>query len=117
MKILVDECVDARFASNIRGFEARSVHDLGWSGITNGKLLALAAEQFDVLVTVDRNLSFQQHLPRFDIAVVLIHCKSNRLDDLLDIVPELLAALPQARPGKVTHIGNSPDTPTNDRQR
>ncbi|MFO1465456.1 MAG: DUF5615 family PIN-like protein [Steroidobacteraceae bacterium] len=105
MKVLLDECVDARFASHIQGFETSTVHDLGWSGITNGKLLSLAAEQFDVFVTVDRNLSFQQHLPKFDIAVVLIHCRSNRLNELLEFLPDLAATLPNAKPGTLTHVG------------
>lgn len=105
MKILLDECVDARFAPQVPGHETNTVHDLGWAGITNGKLLTLAAERFDVLVTVDRNLSFQQHLPKFDIAVVLVHCRSNRLSELLELLPMLLDALPTAQQGVVTHVG------------
>ena len=64
MRVLLDECVDTRLASHIQGFETRTVHDQGWAGISNGKLLALAQAEFDVFITVDRNLSFQQHLPR-----------------------------------------------------
>jgi Domain of unknown function (DUF5615) len=118
VKVLLDECIDARLAAQILGFETRSVHDQGWIGISNGKLLALAAAEFDVFVTVDRNLSFQQHLPKFEIAVVLLHCHSNRLADLIllhchsnrladlmMLVPALLSAIPKAKMGVVMHVG------------
>lgn len=59
MKILLDECVDRRFAKEITRHEVVTVSQAGWAGIKNGELLTLAQEQFDVFVTVDRNLSFQ----------------------------------------------------------
>lgn len=105
MKILLDECVDARFAPHVTGFDTQTVIGKGWAGISNGKLLALAQTEFDVFVTVDRNLSFQQHLPKFSIAVILIHCKSNRVQDLLPLLPELLDAIPRALLGQVVHVG------------
>lgn len=77
----------------------------GWAGITNGKLLALAQAEFDVFVTVDRNLSFQQHLPKFDIAVILLKAKSNRVSDLAALIPQLLTTLADAPKGAVTTIG------------
>ncbi len=72
MRILLDECVDRRLAREFARFSVRTVVDMGWGGITNGELLNSAAAEFDVLVTVDRNLPFQQHLPHYSIAVVLI---------------------------------------------
>jgi hypothetical protein len=63
-------------------------------------LLALAQAEFDVFVTVDRNLSFQQHLPKFDIAVILLKAKSNRVSDLVGLLPELLQAIPRAPKGR-----------------
>lgn len=77
----------------------------GWGGIANGKLLALAAAEFDVFIAVDRNLSFQQHLTKFDIAVVLLIAKTNRVNDLVTLVPDLLAILSRATKGAVTHVG------------
>lgn len=79
--------------------------DQGWAGITNGKLLSLAAAEFDAFVTVDRNLSFQQPLPKFDIPLVLLVAKTNRVDDLVALVPKLLAILPHATKGAVTNVG------------
>ena len=105
MKVLLDECVDSRLVEHLAGVEVSTVADLGWGGITNGKLLALAAAEFQVFVTVDRNLSFQQHLPKYDIAVVLLRSKSNRLEDLVALVPTLMQSLPGARKGNVTEIG------------
>jgi hypothetical protein len=102
---LLDECIDARFAPHVTGFETRTVLEKEWSGITNGRLLSLAQAEFDVFVTVDKNLAFQQHLPKFSIAVILIHCKSNRVQDLLGLLPELLAAIPNAPRGQLTRIG------------
>jgi hypothetical protein len=105
LKVLLDECIDARFASHVTGFDTQTVLTKGWSSISNGKLLTLAQAEFDVFVTVDKNLSFQQHLPKYAIAVILIHCKSNRVEDLLPLLPDLLDVIPKASRGKVSHIG------------
>ena len=105
MKVLLDECVDARLAPHIVGFEARTVHDQGWAGISNGKLLALAEREFEVFLTIDRNLMFQQHIPKCLIAVVLVHSVSNRLEDLLKLLPQIIEAIPKATIGNVLHIG------------
>ena len=93
MKVLLDECVDSRLADHLRSIEITTVTARGWAGITNGQLLALAQQEFDVFVTVDRNLSFQQNLPKFNIAVVLVTAKSNRLADLVNIVPQCIFRL------------------------
>jgi hypothetical protein len=74
-------------------------------GITNGQLLNRAAAEFDVFVTVDRNLPFQQHLPKFDIAVILLRAKTNRVVDLVALVPELVSIIPTAKTGVVTAVG------------
>jgi len=105
LRVLLDECVDARFAPHVADFDVQTVLGMGWSGISNGKLLELAQAMFDVFVTVDKNLSFQQNLPKFSIAVILIHCKSNRVQDLLLLLPDLLAAIPNAIKGEVLHVG------------
>lgn len=77
---------------------------MGWAGLKNGELLARAASEFDVFLTVDRNLSFQQNLPAFDIAVVVLRADSNRLADLQKLIPVLLSGLNTAQRGAVTHI-------------
>jgi hypothetical protein len=105
LRVLLDECVDSRLALQLAEFEVRTAAEMGWAGITNGELLKLAEASFDVFVTVDRNLSFQQPLSKFAIAVVLLAARSNRLADLLKLLPELIRTIPEARPGDVTKIG------------
>ena len=105
MKVLLDECVDRRLADYLREFEITTVAAQGWGGITNGKLLAPAQAEFEVFVTVDRKLSFQQNLQKFDLAVILLVSKSNRLQDLLPSVPALINAIPVAERGKLATIG------------
>jgi hypothetical protein len=104
VKVLLDECVDWRLSRDIVGHEVKTARQMGWSTIKNGELLSLAAPTFEVFVTVDRNLSFQQNLPAFGIAVVVLRAKTNRLSDLRPLVPRLLAAIPLLEPGTVTYI-------------
>jgi hypothetical protein len=79
---------------------------MGWAGIKNGDLLILAEKQFELFVTVDRNLSFQQNLTRYSIAVAVLRARTNRLRDLRPLVPKLLASLTSAKPGDVFWIGS-----------
>ena len=105
MRVFVDECGDRRLSRDIAGHEVATARQMGWITIRNGELLALAANAFDVFVTVDRNLSFQQNLPAFAIAVIVLRARSNRLADLQLLVPDLLAAIPAAKRGAVTYVG------------
>lgn len=104
MKVLLDECVDRRLAADLVGHEVSTVPQMGWATIRNGDLLALAEGKFDVFVTVDRNLAFQQRLPKFAVAVIVLRATSNRLADLRPLVPKLLKTLPVAARGQVTSI-------------
>ena len=87
MKILFDECVPRRLRDNLRGHEVKTVPEAGWTGIKNGDLLKKAAGNFDVLITVDRNLSFQQNPLSLPIPVILIHSRSNKRKDLEPLLP------------------------------
>ena len=104
MKILLDECIDRKFAREFKDYEVKTVPKMGWAGIKNGQLLALAALEFDVFITVDRNLSFQQNLPQFDIAVIVLCASSNRLEDMKALVPKILAYLPNAVKGQAIQV-------------
>lgn len=77
---------------------------MGWAGLSNGDLLARAEGEFDVFVTTDRNLAFQQALPRFRVAVIVLKAPSNRLADLQSLVPMLLRTLPSAERGAATWL-------------
>ena len=105
MKLLLDECIDRRFARDLPGHFVRTVPQMGWATIKNGRLLRLAEKEFAIFVTVDRNLSFQQHLPKFDIAVAVLRARSNRVEDLQPLAVPLLAALATMKPGRVIVIG------------
>jgi hypothetical protein len=105
MKVLLDECIDWRLSRDIVGHDVKTLRQMGWTSIQNGDLLALAAQHFDVFVTVDRNLSFQQPLRSYPMAVVVLCAQSNRLAVLRPLVPELLTAIETARPGVATLVG------------
>ena len=105
MRVLLDECVPKRLGRHLAPHECRIPAQLGWDGIKNGRLLALAEKEFDVLVTMDRNLSFQQSLPKFGIALVVLRARSNRLADLLPLVPEIVVAISSAKPGEALVVG------------
>ncbi len=90
MKVLLDECVDRRFAHDLVGHEVNTVPRRGWVGIKNGDLLALAEKEFDVFVPVDRKLALQQDLKKLRIPVILIRARTNRVEDIRPLAAELL---------------------------
>jgi predicted nuclease of predicted toxin-antitoxin system len=106
MKILLDECIDRRLEKELADHEIKTVPQMGWAGIKDGQLLVLAAAEFDVLITVDRNLSFQQNLLRFDIAVIVLQASSNRLADLKPLAPKVLVILGEAAKGQATVVSS-----------
>ena len=75
MKVLLDECIDWRLARGIVGHDVKTAGQMDWTTVKNGELLTLASEHFDVFVTVDRNLIFQQHVVAFSVAVVVLQAK------------------------------------------
>lgn len=80
---------------------------MGWASKKNGELLALAAAQFDVFLTADRNRSYQQDLSAFDIVVIVMVAPGNRLVDLQPLIPRVLAVLPSAIRGRSTIVGGA----------
>ena len=105
MRVLVDECIDWRITKDLAGVDAKTVKQMGWTETSNGALLRLAESQFDVFLTVDRNLSYQQNLGRLRIAVVVLRARTNRLRDLRELIPEVLRALPMLAQGEIRVIG------------
>jgi hypothetical protein len=99
VRVLLDECVDWRLSRAITDHKVKTARQMGWLALTNGELLALASKSFDVFVTVDRNLSFQQNVGALPIAVIVLHGKTNRLGDLEALLPGLLAELETIKPG------------------
>ena len=77
---------------------------MGWAGVKNGQLLDLAEAEFDVVITVERNLSFQENLPQFNIAVIVLQAPSNPLADLKPLASKVLAILAMATTEQVTIV-------------
>ena len=78
--------------------------EMGWAGLDNGELLAKAEKEFNVFITVDRNLTFQQNLPKFDIAVLVLRARTNRLKDLIPLASKIIDALNAPQKGKAVFI-------------
>jgi len=93
MKVLLDECVPRKLRREPTEHAVITVTERGWSGIKNGKLLALAEPEFEVFLTVDQNLTYQQNLKAFRIGIILLVARSNRLKTLLPLMPEARKAL------------------------
>ena len=89
MKILFDECVDHRLRLEIQDYDIKTVPEMGWAGVKNGQLLTLAAQQFDVLITVDRRMVDQVDNEKVRLPVIVIHGKSIQLKHLKPLVPKL----------------------------
>ena len=69
MRVLLDECLPRRLKHELVGHDAKTAPEMGWARKTNGELLARAAREFDAFLTADRNLSYQQDVSTFNIAV------------------------------------------------
>jgi Domain of unknown function (DUF5615) len=104
MRVLLDECVPRALRKDLPGHEVKTVAEAGWAGVQNGELLQLAAKQFDLLLTVDRNLEYQQNFAGIMLAVIVVHAPSNDVTVLRPLMPAVLAAIPTTKPGMVTHI-------------
>ena len=105
MKVLLDECVPRKLRREIASHEVRTVTESGWSGLKNGALLALAEVEFDVFLTVDQNLIFQQNLQRFNVGIILMVARNNRFKTLLPLMPEVNGAIEDVKPGELVRIG------------
>jgi predicted nuclease of predicted toxin-antitoxin system len=93
MRILLDESLPRPLREALPGHSVRTVAEMNWSAVENSELLRLAAAQFDVFVTADQNLQFQQNLGALPLSVVVLAARTNRIEDLRPILPELLSRL------------------------
>src|SRR5260370_3200276 len=108
MRILIDECAPRALKKHLinQGHECRTVQEAGWSGKENGDLLSLAEAAFDVLVTVDTNLRYQQNLTRRQIAIVVLQSSSNRPEHLRQHFPALASAIEKIQPRENVKLGS-----------
>jgi predicted nuclease of predicted toxin-antitoxin system len=105
MKLLLDECTPARLRFDFAGHEVHTLGQAGLKNLKNGVLLRTASQEFDVLITVDQNIPYQQNLSELSIAVVIMVSRSNRYSDLRALVPKVLDALRAIRIGEIIRVG------------
>jgi predicted nuclease of predicted toxin-antitoxin system len=105
MRILLDESLPRKLRLELPGHDAQTVQKRGWSGLKNGALLREASQEFQVLLTGDRNLEFQQNLATLSIAVVVMVAVNNRIETLRPLIPDVLEALRTIQPGQFVRIG------------
>ena len=104
MRVLLDEQIDWRLRAWFDpAHEVETVRARGWAGRRNGDILRAASPSFDVRVTMDRGIEFQQNLSAFAIAVVLVRARSNRLRDVIPAMAEVNQLLPSVEPGRLYH--------------
>ena len=100
MKLLLDECVDWRLLRDLEAYGAKTVRQAGWEKIKNGALLRMAAAEFDVFVTLDTEMPYQQNLAGLQLAVIILRGRSTRLPHIRELLPRLHEALKQPRFGE-----------------
>lgn len=98
MHILLDESVPGRLGPLLTGHTYNTVQRRGWSSVKNGELLALAAQEFDVLVTADKGMEYQQNLANLPVSILIVLARSNRMEDFAPASPAILAALMELPP-------------------
>jgi predicted nuclease of predicted toxin-antitoxin system len=105
MRVLLDECIDERLRNSLTGHDCQTARYAGLAGLKNGDILKAAeAAKFDVFLTVDQGIEYQQNLTGRKIAIIIFRTKSNRLRNLLQLVPACLARMKSMQPGQVVSI-------------
>ncbi len=106
MRILLDECVPRPLKRELSDYKIQTVVEMGWSGKKNGELLRLMSQEgFTILLTTDQNLRYQQNLQQAGVAVLVLVAPSNKLADLLPLIPEARQVLNTITPGAVIEVG------------
>lgn len=104
MRILLDECLPKKLKRELAEFDVMTVADCQWKGKKNGQLLRLAEKQFDVFITIDRGIRYQQNLVQFDLAVITLSAPDNRFESLQLLMAEVKRAVHQLSPGEILQI-------------
>lgn len=104
MRLLLDECVTEDLKKDLTGHDVATVVEAGFKGMTNGELLRAASGNYDVLITVDRSLPFQQNIRSFKIAVVVLIARGITYDEIRPLIPQALRTFESIRPGEVIQI-------------
>jgi Domain of unknown function (DUF5615) len=106
MKVLLDECVPRKLKNHLPSHDCHTVPEAGLAGKKNGELLSLAFQAgFQVFLTVDRGIEYEQNLGQLGVRVILVRARSSRLADLLPHAPEILRSLRSIESRQLIHIG------------
>lgn len=105
MRALPDQNLPLDLARQLTPHDVKTIIELGWEGIKNGELLRRATDAFDVLVTMDRNLEFQQPISKQTFGVIVVRAASNRMFHLTPLIPAILDALDGIQPGEICRVG------------
>lgn len=104
MRVLLDECLPRKLKHDLSGHDVATVLEMGWRGLKNGVLLRLAETTFEVFITIDQGLRYQQSLQRTKLAVILLTAPNNRIETLRPLVPRILATLDRIQSGEMIRI-------------
>ena len=104
MRVLLDECVTRYLKRDFVGHEVLTVEDAGFKGLKNGRLLQAASGQYDVLVTVDQNLQYQQNLNASALAIIVLKARRSTYPMLKPLMPKVLESLEEIKPGEVVVV-------------
>jgi len=104
MRVLLDECVTRYLKRDLPGHEVFTVEEAGFKGLKNGRLLQAAAGQYDVLITVDQNLRYQQNLESLPVPVIVLSARRSTYPMLKPLMPHVLEALEKLEAGQVVVI-------------
>ncbi len=100
MKILLDECITKKLKSYLLDFEVYSVLEMNWSGLKNGELLKnCSINKFDILLTIDKNISSQQSIKKFDVAVVVLNSLNSKLESIIPLINKFIKESPSFKKG------------------
>ncbi len=105
MKVLLDECLPRKLKRDLIGHDVMTVPEAGWASIKDTPLLRLAATRFEVFVTGDQNLQYQQDLQGALLAIIVLIAKNNVVETLRPLMPDVVTALQTIQPGDIVHIG------------
>jgi hypothetical protein len=105
MRVLLDECLPRRLKDDLPEHDVRTVPDAGWKGRENGELLALAAGHFDVFLTVDAGIQYQQNLGSLALGVIALKARSNRIEDLRPLMSRVRQLIETIGPGRWERVG------------
>ncbi len=107
MKVLIDECLPSELQGTLTamGHESLTIRQAGFAAKKNGELLSIAEGRWDVLLTSDRNIRHQQNMTGRTVSIIILRAKSNRLKDLLPLMPACSEALLSIHPGRIVEVG------------